>query len=534
MRTFDSFGVMIDCSRNAVMRPEQVKKYMGILSKMGYNMVELYTEETFEVKDEPYFGYMRGRYTQKELKELDTYAQSVGIELMPCVQTLAHLESIFRWQEYVDIRDLNDILLVGEERTYRLIDNIFRTLAECFTSRRVNIGMDEAHMLGLGKYFEKHGLRNRFDIIYEHLLKVLEIADKYGFTCFIWSDMFFRIANRGEYYTEKEIDIPDEIIAKVPKNLELIYWDYYHTDKATYDNMLNLHQKFGSPVWFAGGAWAWKGFAPSNGFSFRTTKPAMESCVAHDVKNILITMWGDNGGECSRFSVLPALLYAIETYRGNTDLEDIKAKFKEITGEDFDAFAALDLPDAINGNQGDMLNPCKYLLYSDPFNCFLEPTLAGGEGEQFAKISETLAGYAETSEFSYLFETLSSLCRTLADKSGLGIATRDAYRRRDEKALTALIARYDRVTAEIEVFVQAFRKQWFTDNKPCGFDVQELRLGGLLMRMRSCKERLQAFLDGEIDKIEELEEKLLPYNGNAEKRILCYNGWSTNATNNVV
>ena len=239
MRTFESFGVMIDCSRNAVMRPEQVKKYMGILSKMGYNMVELYTEDTFEVTDEPYFGYMRGRYTQKELKELDTYAQSVGIELMPCVQTLAHLESIFRWQEYVGIRDLNDILLVGEERTYRLIDNIFRTLAECFTSRRVNIGMDEAHMLGLGKYFEKHGLRNRFDIIYEHLLKVLEIADKYGFTCLIWSDMFFRIANRGEYYTEKEIEIPDEIIAKVPKNLELIYWDYYHTDKATYDNMLN-------------------------------------------------------------------------------------------------------------------------------------------------------------------------------------------------------------------------------------------------------------------------------------------------------
>ena len=63
----------------------------------------------------------------------------------------------------------------------------------------------------------------------------------------------------------------------------------------------------------------------------------MESCVEHDVKNILITIWGDNGGECSRFSVLPALLYAIETYRGNTDLEDIKAKFREITGEDFDA-----------------------------------------------------------------------------------------------------------------------------------------------------------------------------------------------------
>lgn len=534
MNTFEKFGVMIDCSRNAVMRPEQVKKFMGILSKMGYNMVELYTEDTFEVTDEPYFGYMRGRYTKEELKELDAYARSVGIELMPCVQTLAHLGSIFRWPEYAGIRDVDDILLVGEERTYRLIENIFRTLAECFTCRKVNIGMDEAHMLGLGKYFEKHGLRNRFDIIYEHLLKVLEIAGKYGFTCTIWSDMFFRIANNGEYYTEKAIEIPAEIIAKVPKNLELIYWDYYHTDRDTYDNMLDLHGRFRNPVWFAGGAWAWKGFAPSNGYSFRATKPAMESCISHGVKNIMMTVWGDNGGECSRFAVLPALLYAIETYKGNTDLGAIKAKFREITGEDFDVFMALDQPDEIGGRREDVLNPSKYLLFSDPFNCFLESTLSGGEGEQFAKISETLAEYAETSEFSYLFETLSALCRAVAEKCGLGLATREVYRSGDKKALSSLIARYDGVILKIEAFVQAFRRQWFIDNTPCGFDVQELRLGGLLMRMRSCKERLQAFLEGKIDKIEELEEELLPFDGNPEKRVLCYNMWKTNATNNVL
>ena len=48
---------------------------------------------------------------------------------------------------------------------------------------------------------------------------------------------------------------------------------------------------------------------------------------------------------------------------------------------------------------------------------------------------------------------------------------------------------------------------WYTDNKANGFDVQEIRLGGVLQRLESQKERLQAYINGEISKIEELEEK---------------------------
>ena len=59
------FGVMLDWSRNAVMKPEQVKKFVGILRRFGYNMLQLYTEDTYQVENEPYFGYMRGSYTAK-------------------------------------------------------------------------------------------------------------------------------------------------------------------------------------------------------------------------------------------------------------------------------------------------------------------------------------------------------------------------------------------------------------------------------------------------------------------------------------
>ena len=70
----------------------------------------------------------------EELKEIDRYAASVGIELIPCIQTLAHLNSIFRWGEYKKIQDIDDILLMEDERTETLIENMFATLSEAISS----------------------------------------------------------------------------------------------------------------------------------------------------------------------------------------------------------------------------------------------------------------------------------------------------------------------------------------------------------------------------------------------------------------
>ena len=96
------FGVMMDCSRNGVMTVKQLKRFIDVIAKMGYNCLELYTEDTYEVDGEPYFGYMRGRYTKAEMKELDAYGESLGIEVIPCMQTLAHIK------EFLPLRALGE------------------------------------------------------------------------------------------------------------------------------------------------------------------------------------------------------------------------------------------------------------------------------------------------------------------------------------------------------------------------------------------------------------------------------------------
>ena len=95
---FQKFGVMIDCSRNAVMTVEQLKRFITVISRMGYNQVQLYMEDTYEVSGEPFFGYLRGRYSKQELKELDDFAYSMDVELVPNIQTLAHMGAFTKWR----------------------------------------------------------------------------------------------------------------------------------------------------------------------------------------------------------------------------------------------------------------------------------------------------------------------------------------------------------------------------------------------------------------------------------------------------
>ncbi len=62
-------GAMVDMYRNAVMTVGAVKTMLGGMALMGLGMFMLYTEDTYEIKEYPYFGYMRGRYTEEELRE---------------------------------------------------------------------------------------------------------------------------------------------------------------------------------------------------------------------------------------------------------------------------------------------------------------------------------------------------------------------------------------------------------------------------------------------------------------------------------
>jgi len=529
MKKFDSFGIMLDCSRNAVTDIPELKRFIDVIAAMGYDQLQLYTEDTYEVDGEPLFGHFRGRYTQKELMEIDEYAAERGVELVPCIQTLAHLNAIFRWGEYAKVKDVDDILLVGSERTYKLIDNMFSTLRKCFRTNKLHIGMDEAHMLGRGRYKTLNGERDKFDILLEHLNKVCDLAAKYNFEPMMWSDMFFRLAAGGQYYIS-DAAFDDSIKEKIPKNVSLVYWDYYSKDRKRYADMIEGHKKLCDKIIFAGGAWRWAGFAPHNAFSIPACDAAVTECELGGIKDVFITMWGDNGGETSPYAMLPTLCHAACAAQGITDIKEIKAKFLEWTGCNYDTFMLLDLPDRTVKSEK-VINTSKYKLYNDCFMGIFDSTVVEGEGKKYASFAKKLRKAAkECGEYAYLFETSAALCSTLAIKAEIGLRTREAYKAKDMEMLDAVIEDYKKMIKRTEQFYYAFRYQWYKENKPHGFDVQDIRLGGLIRRMISCKERLTDYRNGVITSIPELEEENTAVYG---KETYC-NSWSKTVSANVM
>src|SRR5699024_10888458 len=120
----ETSGAMLDASRNAVLTKEGIQYFLRQMAVMGLYLLMVYTEDTYEVDEYPYFGYMRGRYTQAEMKECDDYARTLGIEMVPCIQTLAHLTEALKWNYAAEIKDTADILLAEEPKTYEFLENI--------------------------------------------------------------------------------------------------------------------------------------------------------------------------------------------------------------------------------------------------------------------------------------------------------------------------------------------------------------------------------------------------------------------------
>lgn len=513
---------MIDCSRNAVYTTDAVKRLIDEMQFMGYNMLMLYTEDTYEIEGEPYFGHFRGRYSIKELQELDSYAKEHGIELMPCIQTLAHLARIAQHDVYSGLFDINDILLVGDERVYDLIDKMFTSCEKAFTSRRINIGMDEAIMLGMGKYMKEHGLRDRYEIIKEHLARVAEIAKKHGFQPIMWSDMFFRHVGDGDYRTEK-IVMTEKQRELVPDNVGIVYWDYYSLNKNVYDMSLKNHKIISDNVWYAGGIWCWNCFVPHNASALMTDIPAIESCIENGVRDVFFTLWGDGGAECDIFACLPAMFYMAKYAQGERDDAKIKADFESRYGIPYDTFMNVEMPDRIKPKYINpdriysyVKNPSKYMLYNDPFLGRYDSVVQFNEAEEYKKYVKELEPLTKHEKYGYLFRMSQALCKALQYKYDLGARARKAYQNGDRTAMKEVLCQIGEAKKAIDEFHDVYRDTWMHDKKPQGFEVIDVRLGGLVSRLTTCGQRLMMYLDGKLTHLEELDEKMLCCDGKGE------------------
>lgn len=515
---FSTSGVMVDCSRNAVPHTEFLRRLIRLLALMGHTMLMLYTEDTYEIPGEPYFGYMRGRYSQQELAETVAYAARFGMEVIPCIQTLAHLNAALRWSPYAALKDNSDILLADYEPTYALIEKMIASCRAAYTSKRIHVGMDEAWMLGRGAYLDKFGHSDKAVIMRNHLARVTEICSRHGFTPMLWGDMFFRAANGGEYYGNTV-----QAENSVPAGTDLVYWDYYATREEDYAERIRAHKATGGNVLFAAGAWKWTGFVPCLSHSLRVSPLAYRACLDNGVKEVFTTAWGDNGCEAALLSVLPLFMQLAEFTFTGEEKGDLPQRFAACTGGNWEDFLMLEAalsPAEYNPYQ----NPCKYLLYQDVLTGMFDWHIADGYAPYYEKTALRLREAAgRNKEYDYLFLNLASLCGLLSVKCDVGKRLHVAYTERNNAELEHLArAVLPLVLEKGNVFLASLQAQWMQENKPFGFEVLDIWVGGMLQRVRTAIFRLKQYLAGDIPGLPELEAERLPFDGRETAETGCF------------
>ena len=511
-------GVMLEASRNAVLTVKGIQDLLRKMAVMGLNEFMLYTEDTYEVEKYPYFGYMRGRYTQEELRTCDSYADALGIEMIPCIQTLGHMTEAIKWSYAAEIRDTSDILLVNHPKTYEFIEEIIQAATKPFRSNRIHIGMDEAHQLGLGRYLDQNGYQERFTIMNTHLQKVVSITKRLGLDALIWSDMYFRLGSKtGDYY-DLNADIPEEAIQSIP-DVQLVYWDYYHEEEDFYRTFIQKHKELKPNPYFAGGVWTWNGIAPNYGKAIATTQAALKACKTEGVREITATMWGDNGAETPLTTSLPILqLFAEHSYHENVDMEQVKERFHFCTGGNYDDFYLLNQFDETPGVSKDNLhisNPSKWLLYQDLLIGLFDKNIEGlSLGEHYSKLIPKLEEAKEKNpEWNLLFDLYEQLARVLCLKAELGIRMKQTYDDGNKDKMVNILNQLYILQDQTNDLRKKHRTLWLAMNKPFGWEVLDIRYGGILSRMETARYRINQWVSGEVDKIGELEEERLVYEG---------------------
>lgn len=527
----DFNGTMLDVSRNGVLKIPVIKQFIRYMALMGLNGLMMYTEDTYEVKEQPYFGYMRGRYTASEMKECDDYADLFGIEMIPCIQTLGHLQQALKWGYAADMKDHADILLAGEPKTYAFIEQMITAASGMFRSKRIHIGMDEAFQVGLGKYLKLNGVQDRFQIMNDHVSRVLAITERLGLRPMIWSDMYFNLlANdyQGSLYN-LDADFSDDNMSRIPQGVQFVYWDYGRRDEQGYERLYEKHMKLGSKPIFAGGIHMWNSISPNNGKTWMTSHPALRAAKTKGIREVIATAWGDNGNETNHLVILTGLqLFAEHGYGDDISDELLARRLAACTGIDlFGSLNALKYMDEVPGvSEGNhwMANPSKYLLWQDPLLGLLDKHV---EGEADSVLPGHYAGleqrWRECKEqypapFNRLFDFYEKLASVLVIKSTLGVTLKRLYDTGNKDRLAELASAADSplndLKRRIETLRLSHRALWMSTYKPFGWEVLDLRYGGLLARISSTQDRLADYVEGAVDEIEELEADRILFDQN--------------------
>jgi len=514
---FTELSAMFDAARCAVYTVETVKLMIDYLAVMGYSMVMLYTEDLIELENYKYFGYMRGRYSKEEIRAIDDYAYEYGIEAIPCIECYGHMEKYLMWGEAGAMRDTNTVLLAREEKTFTFLDELIGTVSSCFRSKRIHIGMDEANDMGRGRFMDKHGYMPPIEIFTEYMERLVTITRKYGLTPMMWNDMYFRASDPNHGYYNKDIVITDDVKARIPEGVEQVFWHY---GEAPYcdEYMLEKCKDLGRKVIFAGATWSWIGHFPEHNYMMESNKFSINACRKTGVREVMETVWFNDNAECPLIANLFGLSYVAElVYRVEPTEAELRSRFEACTGGDYDAFYSMCYyHDTFKAGELETYPSYSRRFRGKPY--FWQDILEGlydthlyekPMSSHYAASAEKMRGF-KSDRFADLYNYAACVFDYLAVKCEVAEKIAPAYKNGDKATLRELadvtLLKLKALTNKVHL---VHRDIWDKYNKVFGWSNMDVRYGGVAARCDTAISRVNAYLDGRLDSLDDLAETRL-------------------------
>ncbi|MBR3933455.1 MAG: family 20 glycosylhydrolase [Clostridia bacterium] len=528
-RRFKTMGVSLDVSRGGVPEIKALKKFVAKMAALGYNFLKLYMEDMFKMDDYPRFGYMRGRYSAEELKELDDYAYSLGVEIVPSVEMLSHMEQYFQWDEAAPLTNgTRGTFLVESEKTYEFLENVIKHLRGIFRTNRICPNMDEAEAMFVGKYQKLHGIEvNKMEVFLKHSKRVIAICEKYGFRPITEGDMYFRLASKKGQYYDLDVEFPKELLDSIPKNVDMTAWLYSIpaqfemekrglTPEECHRIFMEKYRQLCSNCLYLGGIWSWDGFFEDSGFSLDSMLPAMKNCLKMGFEEVIVSSWGDGGQEANLLLQLPGMLtvYSEYCYNGlDCTMEQIADASTYLTGLPFEN--RMNLMRRLHGSDPSLHDCQRFnnsLFYGDIFYNLVDlkydyeaEMKAYTEGAELCR--KYMADDPKNADY-YRFCLLSFEIGIM--KMDIFENLRTKYRENDMDYLKKVTYEYiPKIIENTKEFYKIFQSNWDETNKPFGSEIHQIRLGGVVNRAEYVAGRLDKYIKGEIEKIEELDQDIV-------------------------
>lgn len=274
-------GVMLDVSRDKVPTMATLYTLIDRLASWKVNHVQLYSEHTFAYRNHPEVHADASPFTPDEIRALDAFCRERHVELVPNQNCLGHMNRWLQHDRYhalalapdgfVDPYGLSHEAMTldpANPGSLALVRELLGELLPLFSSRRVNIGLDETWELP----------RERLGEFFEWIATLRALPELDGHEVIIWGDMF-----SGD----------PALIAQVPNGVTVCEWGY--DAEYPFAERVALLARAGRPFWVAPGTSAWLSIGGRLTNAIENCRNAARAAVDHGGLGFLNTDWGDRG-----------------------------------------------------------------------------------------------------------------------------------------------------------------------------------------------------------------------------------------------